>query len=284
MTSSLLLSLTGPMQSWGVYGRGHAWRDTHTHPTKSGVTGMCAAALGIERGDDISHLAALDFAVRVDRPGGLLRDYQTAGSGEMPLLAGDMFADPQLAKATPKGETVPTNWSYGAPRQIQDKGTHLSAAYPPKGRQVVPIERFYLSDAVFTVALGGDRELLQTIADAFDEPVYVPVLGRRNCPPTGDVVIGIVDSTPVDALADAERHPRADRGLLTVWTTCAPGEPGAQAVADDPEVFRSGYVDHLLRYENQRPVDPPASTDEYEIDEAQPTTEADPIDSLWEAP
>lgn len=77
--SVLALQLAGPLQSWGATSR-FARRTTENAPTKSGVIGLLAAALGIERGDDtaLAELAALRFGVRIDQPGARLRDYQSA--------------------------------------------------------------------------------------------------------------------------------------------------------------------------------------------------------------
>lgn len=77
MTSSLLLLFKGPMQSWGDSSR-YSQRTTRPMPTKSGVLGLLAAAEGRRRSDPVEDLAQLMFAVRVDQPGTLLRDYQTA--------------------------------------------------------------------------------------------------------------------------------------------------------------------------------------------------------------
>lgn len=77
MTSTLLLRLKGPMQSWGDASRFRD-RGTGSRPSKSGVLGLIAAAQGRRRSDPVEDLAALRFAVRVDQPGSLLRDYQTA--------------------------------------------------------------------------------------------------------------------------------------------------------------------------------------------------------------
>ncbi len=75
--SVLALRLAGPLQAWGSSAR-FARRTTETAPTKSGVIGMLAAALGRDRTADLSDLAALSFAVRIDQPGTRLRDFQTA--------------------------------------------------------------------------------------------------------------------------------------------------------------------------------------------------------------
>ena len=75
---TLALCFDAPMQSWGIRSRG-VIRDSTAEPTKSGVVGVLAAALGVERDDTtrIAELAALRLGVRVDREGALERDYHT---------------------------------------------------------------------------------------------------------------------------------------------------------------------------------------------------------------
>ncbi|MFJ9554668.1 type I-E CRISPR-associated protein Cas5/CasD [Nocardiopsis sp. NPDC101807] len=75
--SALPLVLAGPLQAWGSASR-FARRGTENAPTKSGIVGLLAAALGRDRTADLSDLAALRFGVRVDQPGVRVRDYQTA--------------------------------------------------------------------------------------------------------------------------------------------------------------------------------------------------------------
>ncbi len=75
--ATLLIRLTGPMQSWGTRSRFDD-RDTEAEPSKSGVLGLCAAALGRDRIEPVDDLAALGFGVRVDREGVLRSDYHTA--------------------------------------------------------------------------------------------------------------------------------------------------------------------------------------------------------------
>jgi CRISPR system Cascade subunit CasD len=76
--ASLALCFDAPMQSWGQRSR-FVVRDTAAEPTKSGVVGLIAAALGIGRNDDaaIAELAQLRMGVRVDREGTVERDYHT---------------------------------------------------------------------------------------------------------------------------------------------------------------------------------------------------------------
>lgn len=74
--TTLLFNLAGPQQSWGDSSR-FTQRQTRPEPTKSGVVGLLAAALGRRRTDPIEDLAGLAFGVRTDQAGRLERDFQT---------------------------------------------------------------------------------------------------------------------------------------------------------------------------------------------------------------
>jgi CRISPR system Cascade subunit CasD len=67
------------MQSWGTTSR-FDQRDTGKEPSKSGVVGLLAAAMGIDRENwtDLEPLAQLSMGIRHDRSGVPKRDYQTA--------------------------------------------------------------------------------------------------------------------------------------------------------------------------------------------------------------
>jgi len=73
---SLVLNLVGP-QSWGISSYFNQ-RDTAAEPTQSGVYGLIEAAMGLDRSETYPELNALRFGVRVDRPGQLAVDFQTA--------------------------------------------------------------------------------------------------------------------------------------------------------------------------------------------------------------
>ncbi|MDR2515223.1 MAG: type I-E CRISPR-associated protein Cas5/CasD [Christensenellaceae bacterium] len=79
--STLLLRFAAPMQSWGVSSR-FTERSTGREPSKSGVIGLLAAALGRRRGEGIEDLNALRFGLRIDKAGVLLRDFHTAHAWE----------------------------------------------------------------------------------------------------------------------------------------------------------------------------------------------------------
>lgn len=75
--STLLLRLAAPLQSWGISAKFNR-RGTERFPSKSGVIGLIAAAMGRRRDESVEDLCALRFGVRADSEGVLLRDYHTA--------------------------------------------------------------------------------------------------------------------------------------------------------------------------------------------------------------
>lgn len=78
---TILLKFAGPLQSWGTSSHFET-RHTDFYPSKSAVIGVIAASLGYRRNEDekIRKLNELDFAVRVDQQGNLLRDWHNAKS------------------------------------------------------------------------------------------------------------------------------------------------------------------------------------------------------------
>lgn len=105
--------------------------------------------------------------------------------------------------------------------------------------------RFYLADAVFAVAVEGDRTLVESLHQALRRPVFPLYLGRRSCPPAGKLLHGVHPEPAADLLAQhpwlaspwvqrRHRHPTVD---LDVVTDCVPAAPGAERVQDDPVSF-----------------------------------------------
>lgn len=94
--TTLLIELAGPQQSWGSSSR-FATRSTELAPTRSGIIGMLAAALGMERTAPLDRFRDLRIGVRIDQPGTLERDFQTTrsfdGSRAFPLSHRYYLAD-----------------------------------------------------------------------------------------------------------------------------------------------------------------------------------------------
>ena len=120
----LLLRLAGPMQAWGVKSR-FTVRSTELEPSKSGIIGMLAAAVGRRRTDPIEDLLSLRFGVRKDQPGRVIRDFHTArtldGKDSMPLSGRYYLADTiRLSRYTsggaPARRRLPCPWAFGRRR------------------------------------------------------------------------------------------------------------------------------------------------------------------------
>lgn len=184
---SVLMRLQGPVQGWSTRIK-LGIRDTDSEPSKSGVIGMVASALGMERDDDrtLASLRDLVFAVRVDRAGTLLREFQTAGGGSF------------------RGQS-----------------------YSVFGAAVVPSDRYLLQDACFTAALGGDHDLVERVAQALQSPRWPLFLGRRACVPSAPVFLGLSDAAPAVAVRKAAIPERSDEGplRLVVEVPSGQGEP-----------------------------------------------------------
>jgi len=148
MKPYLALKLQGVMQAWG----GHTFEDlrhTEVIPTRSGIIGLLAACLGIDR-SDVAGLEALaasvKITVRVDARDGIVVDRIT------------------------DFHTV-----------LDARSVKISS---PKEYPVVSY-REYLCDAIFTVVLEELPDAVYpcvVLARAVRNPVYTPFLGRRSCP------------------------------------------------------------------------------------------------------
>ncbi|MFJ9952866.1 type I-E CRISPR-associated protein Cas5/CasD [Kitasatospora sp. NPDC091207] len=87
-------------------------------------------------------------------------------------------------------------------------------------------ERWYLSDAAFLVGLQhSDRALLERIARALEHPKRLLRLGRKSCPPSGDLFVGIAPGTLSEVFETRALLPSADDEP----PPAGPGGPGSRA-------------------------------------------------------
>ena len=164
MPAFLAFTLHAPLAAFGGVAVGER-RSTWDRPGRSAVLGMIAAALGIDRIDEVAHQAlhsGYGLAVRTDATGRLLADYHTA----------------QVPPAQ-RGRRHPTR-------------AHELAA---PGLSTILTRREYRTDALHTVAL-WERELaphsLMALQAALLRPAYVLYVGRKGCPlglPLGPMLI-----------------------------------------------------------------------------------------------
>lgn len=160
--ATLLLRLAAPLQSWGVRSKFEI-RQTEREPSKSGVIGLLACAMGIPRTnqEELMELSRLAFGVRVDQEGQLLRDFHMVHAYQN--------------------------------RQDFYMGKKHQHAYIT--------ERCYLADAVFLVGVFTDDEgLLERLEEAIAHPAFPLYLGRRSCPPSLPILLGRRDCSLREAL------------------------------------------------------------------------------------
>ncbi len=146
MKKYLVLRLKGPLQAWGTHSY-EDYRPSNLFPTRSGIVGLLAACLGIERSerDRLASLGeSIHLAVRADRE-----------TEVTPTVLADFHTVMEARKVDGKVNPNP-----------------------------VVSRREYLCDASFTVVLGlgeGTAWSIEVLKAALLKPVYTPYLGRRSC-------------------------------------------------------------------------------------------------------
>ncbi|MDQ0988815.1 type I-E CRISPR-associated protein Cas5/CasD [Streptomyces sp. V3I7] len=224
----LVLRLAAPLQSWGGPSR-YNRRDTRAQPTKSGILGLLSAAQGRPRETDLTDLLGLRLGVRVDQPGTLLRDYHTVSDHRGLLLPAARVDAKGVQKKNSAGKYTGVTW------------------------------RYYLQDAVFTAVLHGPAPLLEDLDHALRQPVFPLSLGRRSCPPTGPISLGLRPDTDLQtALSDepwqaSEHHRTRHRGPTVTLEATVEDPTGDLRISDVPDtydlkagtVFRERTVRHL---------------------------------------
>jgi CRISPR system Cascade subunit CasD len=223
MANTLFLRLESPLQSWGENSQ---WSERRTapEPTKSGVVGLLACALGWADDQQIGDLTArITIGIRADIPGtpAPLRDYHTVGGG---------YSSPQLLTAQGKLKV-----SSGRP--------HTEQTW-----------RYYLCDASFLVAIQSHPDTIARLAEALQRPNWPVFLGRKSCPPTRPVFDGVANHDSLEAalenhparLLEQERKHMIDPRPRTV-IECAPHTAGAvrrrdQIISRDRRSFGPRYV------------------------------------------
>lgn len=196
--ATLLLRLAAPLQSWGSDSKFET-RKTDREPTKSGVVGLLAAALGLRRDDTegLARLNGLRIAVRADQEGSLLVDFHTAKSRDTSYVT----------------------------------------------------YRHYLQDAVFLAGLESEDEaLLRELEAALRHPVYPLYLGRRSCPPTLPLCLGIRQGSLLDVLRTEPMQGRKpETGKLRIVADADPADPAAVPRQDLPMSFRPVHRQYGFR-------------------------------------
>lgn len=217
-TSTIVLTLAGPLQSWGS-SQGTVNRRTGIYPTKSAVLGMIAGAQGRDRGESFADLNELSMTIRVDYSGGVLEDFHTA----------------HTTKPSKAIQTHPT----------VSKDSSLS-------------KRQYRTDAVYTVLLTGRSDLIKSIHESLLRPVYAPFLGRRSAvpsrpvyPPNSVIYEGgadaVIKEVPWSAPLHIQKRNRANEVSLVVVRDSRRREVPHGTVSDSPSGVREWLPRDVVR-------------------------------------
>ncbi|MCU0875253.1 MAG: type I-E CRISPR-associated protein Cas5/CasD, partial [Pirellulaceae bacterium] len=154
----LALLLDGPMQSWGQSSRFDR-RTTALHPTRSGVLGLIAAAMGIDKhGPDEANQIKRFEPLRVTTVA--LGRLDRRGDGLPMRRLEDYHTVTGIRRASGKVDKDATVQSY----------------------------RHYLLDARFGVLPEGPSALLEEIAAALRDPKWGVWFGRKSCLPASPVL------------------------------------------------------------------------------------------------
>jgi CRISPR system Cascade subunit CasD len=196
MRDYLVFRLYGPMAAWGEIAVGE-YRPSFSHPSKSAIIGLLAAALGIRRDEEDRQKALADscsYAVRTDAIGALQRDYHTI--------------------------QVPSSGTARNRRVFYTRRAELSET----DLNTILSSRDYRCDAVYTVAVSigeGGTASAQQIAQALRKPVFTLYLGRKSCPLAIPLAAKIVSASTVKEAMEQYDKPKDDIQILLGQESCA---------------------------------------------------------------
>lgn len=173
----LALLLDGPMQSWGHASR-FLHRTTALHPTRSGVFGMIAAAMGLDKGaeNEAAQLAGLETLMFTT----MSLPRRNTGGEELPM---SRLEDYHTVAFTREEGANAARTS----KLIEKANKPITAR--DRGSEIKPTYRHYLLDARFGVLLEGPLALLEEVAGALANPRWGIWLGRKCCLPASPVLV-----------------------------------------------------------------------------------------------
>lgn len=222
MIDAIILRFDAPLMSFGgvvIDQNGF----TRMFPARSMLAGMLGNALGYDH-RDAGMLQALqeriEHAVRCDRPGELLRDFQTVD------LSQDFMQTGWTTRGVAQGR---------AGAEATRQGTHIRF-------------RDYLADAVYTIALAleppdgdPDAERLEAALRAPARPLFI---GRKPCLPGAPIFLCRLRADSLrDTLIEAPLSKRAEGSRFRIWRPAAgPEERGALPLTDDRDWVNQIHV------------------------------------------
>lgn len=155
MPRYLTFALVAPLAAFGSIAVGER-RSGWDRPARSAVLGLVGACLGLDRADDAAQAALAEgygLALLCHAPGRLVADYHTT---QVPSTRrGISFATRAKELAAPEVNTILSR------RDYRSGAWHLGVLWP-RGEAA--------------------RWSLEALAEAMQQPGFVPYMGRKSCP------------------------------------------------------------------------------------------------------
>lgn len=160
----LKLNFKGVLQSWGSYGGGLNYHPTDNKPTESGILGMIAAGMGIDRSEE-AKLQELRDSIEIDIP----------EPEEFP----DIYHDFQVVSPQGTSFTDYLSASQMLPEDLRALPAASGAA--SSTGETKTISKDYILNQDYTVFIRGSEEVLNKVKHALQHPYYPIFLGRKCC-------------------------------------------------------------------------------------------------------
>lgn len=211
----LAIYFDAPMQSYGVESR-YDRRTTLSYPSRSAITGILCAAMGINRDDRVFLKKMADMTIETIT---LPRVVSNSDKNNVLSLKVSRFID---------YHTV------GAGYDQKSHKDHIPRKSDGKSSSNVQSYREYLTDSRFGVLFSGDDALVERCHTALLDPVWGVWFGRKTCIPASPLDQGIFDNQEeaikkLCELAGCEKPARFIRD--------ATFEEGEETIMDIPLTF-----------------------------------------------
>lgn len=171
------LLFDGLVQSYGYSNSFTSVHNTNEFPTRSSISGMICRGLG-RYGTQIEFLNKLKEDLKINVYGFNdkschLNDFQTIGTSSINYY--DKFC-------------------FNKNKKLIDSNEMKLVSYTNSNRGNLIVNKIYLNNSKFGVVLYSEnKELFEEVVQAFEKPINTLYYGRKNCPVSGKILLGIFE-------------------------------------------------------------------------------------------